>query len=84
MFNDLLSARTVMHVPVDAGDDGVLVTVSAKVLRFDARTNVVFVLLVGVVMRESVGGMIGVDMLTELSVEMAVAAAIAFEVFVTV
>ena len=82
MSNALLSAR--MQVPVDAGDDGVVVTVLAKVLRFDARTDVVFVLLVEAVMRGSVGGMIGVDMLTELRVEMVVAAAIAFEVFVTV
>ena len=84
MFNDLLSARAVMHVPVDAGDDGVVVTVSAKVTRTDARTDVVIVLLAGVLIGGLVGGMVGVDMLAELGIVIVGAAVIALEVFVTV
>ena len=78
MFHDLLSARAVMGVPFDAGDDAVVVTVSAKVLRTGARTGVVIVLLAGLV----IGGlvMIGVDMLTEVGIVIAVA----FELFLTV
>jgi hypothetical protein len=36
IFNDLLSSRPVINVPVDAGDDGVVVTMSVKALRIDA------------------------------------------------
>ena len=66
MFNDLLSVRAMIEAPVDEGDDGVVVTVSAKVLCTDARTDVVIVLLAGVV----IGGLvvIGVDMLAEVGI----------------
>ena len=68
-------------MPVDAGDDGVVVTVSAKVLCTDARTDVVIVLLAGVV----IGGLvvIGVDMLAEVGIVIVVRTVIAFELFPT-
>jgi uncharacterized membrane protein len=52
-----------------------------KVLRTDARTDVVIVLLAGVVIDGLV--MIGVDMLTEVGIVVVVRAVIAFESFVT-
>ena len=72
-----------IEVPVDAGDDGVVVTVSAKTLRIDTRVGLAIlglaggfiVLFVGIVIGGLVDGMIGVavDMLAELeSIDMRV------------
>ena len=74
MFNDLLSVRAVMDVPVDAGDDGVVVTVSVKTLSTDARTEVVIVLLAGLVSVR----------LVVIVVDIVVRAVIAFELFLAV
>ena len=93
MFNDFLCSRPVIDVPVDAGDDEVVVIMSAKALRIDARVGLLVVglavgfvvLLAGEVKDRLVGGIIGVDadMLAELAIVMVAAAAIALEVFVT-
>ena len=76
VFNDCLSSRPVIDVPVDAGDDEVGVTVSAKTFRIDTRVGLVIFGLAGgvivvfaaIVIGGLVNGMIGVgvDMLTEL------------------
>ena len=95
MFNDLLSSRLVVNVlPVDAGGDGLVVTMLAKALRIDARFDLVIVGLAGafivLLTRRVIDGLVGevigvgVDMLTELVMVVVAAAAIALEVFVTV
>ena len=76
MFNDFFISRPVIDVPVDAGDDAVGVTVSAKALRIDTRVGLiifglaggVIVVFAAIVIGGLVNGMIGVgvDMLTEL------------------
>ena len=90
MFNDFLFSRPVIDVPVDLGDDGVVVSMSAKTLRIDARSDLVIVGLAGcfvvlfavVVIRGLFGRMIGVgvDMLTELGGVVVVVAAIHLKV----
>ena len=87
MFKDFLCSGPVIDVPVDAGDDEVVVTVSVvKALRTDARTDLLVIVVFSAVavMRGSVGGMVCVGMLTELGIVMVVATAIALEVFVVV
>ena len=85
--------RPMIGVTVDAGDDGVVVTVSPTTLRIGRRSDFMIVglavgfivLLAGEVKDRWVGGIIGVDadMLAELAIVMVAAAAIALEVFVT-
>ena len=80
-----------IDVPVEAGDDGVVATASAKTSRIDSRCGLMIVgpagafivPFAGVMIEGSVGGMFGVDvdMLAELRM---VAAAIDLGVFVTV
>ena len=80
-----------IDVPVEAGDDGVVATASAKTSRIDSRCGLMIVgpagafivPFAGVMIEGSVGGMFGVDvdMLAELCM---VAAAIDLAVFVTV
>ena len=81
VFNGFLSSRPIIGVPVDEGDDGVVVTVSAKALRIDERDVLVFIGLDRVVIGGSVGGIIGVDvdMLTEFDTAVVIAMAIALE-----
>jgi len=72
MLNDCLCSRPVIDVPVDAGDDEVVATVSAKTLRTGARSD--SVMLVGLA-----GGLIviftdvGVDVLVGVNANMLVA-----------
>ena len=76
MLNDFFSSRPVIGVPVDAGDDAVGVTVSAKPLIIVTRVGLVIlglaggviVLFAAIVIGGLVNGMIGVgvDILTEL------------------
>ena len=93
MFSDLFSSRPVIDVPVDAGDDGVVVTESVKALCIDARAGLVIVDLAGgynvlfaaVVIDELVGGMIGfvsdsgVDVLAGVDIKMVAAAMVDLE-----
>ena len=68
MFNDFFISRPVIDVPVDAVDDAVGVTVSAKALRIDTRVGLVIVVFAAIVIGGLVNGMVGVgvDMFTEL------------------
>ena len=70
MFDDFVSSRSTFDmVVVDKGDDGVVVIMSAKALRIDARVGLLvvglavgfIVLLAGEVKDRWVGGIIGVD-----------------------
>ena len=72
-----------MHVPVDAGDDGVDVVTSAKTLRINVRPDLVIVTLTWVVINGFIGGMIdvGVDILAELDIVVVVAAVCVLKVF---
>ena len=73
MFHDAISSRPVLDMPVDAGDDGVVVTESAKTLRIgtlviaDLAEGFVIVFAV-LVINALISGMIGVGMLYELGV----------------
>ena len=76
-----------IDVPVDAGDDGVVVTtVSAKTVRTDVRSDLVIAVLAWVVINGLGGAMlgVGVDMLADLDIVAVVAAVIALEGFVAV
>ena len=73
-----------MDVPVDAGDDAVVVTVSSKALRIDARAGLVIVVLDEAVIRELVDEKIGVVMLVEFDIVVVIAATIVLRVLVTV
>ena len=83
MFNNLLSSRAVFDTVIDEEDGGV-VNVSAKTLDtyvradlvIDRLTGVVTGRLTGVVIGRLVGGMMGVDMLADLSMVVVVAAVI--------
>ena len=86
MFNGFLSSLPVIDVPVDEGNNGVVVTASVKALRIGARSNWVIVGLAGGCMvlltRLVMDGLVcevigvGVDILAELR--------IVLEVFVAV
>ena len=70
MFKGLLCSRVVIDVSFDAGDAGVVATMSTKALCTGARSDLVMIMLALVVINGLVGGMIGVgfDMLTELGI----------------
>ena len=76
MFNnDSFSSRPVVNVPVDAGDDAVVVTVSVvKALRIDARAGLVIIVLDEAVIRGLVDEKIGVVMLVKLDIVVIIAA----------
>ena len=84
MFSDFCSSRPVIAVPVDAGDDGVVVTRSIKTLRIGVRSGLVILGLARVVIPVLVGEMIGVIMLAEFDIVVAVVEVIVSEVFVAV
>ena len=92
MFNEFLSSLSTIDVPVDAGDDGVIIFMSVNVFIVDTRSDVAIVglaggsiaLLAGEVIDGLLGGIIGVGMLTEFGIVVVVAATIALNVFVTV
>ena len=86
MFNEFCSSRPVIDVPVDAGDDEVVVTVSARTLRINVRSDLAIVVLAWVVINGFVGGMIdvGVDILAELDIVVVVAAVSVLKVFMRV
>ena len=73
MFNDFLSSRPTIGVPVDAGDDGVVVVTSVKTLRINVRSDLAIVVLAWVMID------VGVDMLTDVSVNVVAAAMTALE-----
>ena len=75
MFNNLLSSRAVFDTVIDEEDGGV-VNVSAKTLDMYVRADLVIDRLTGVVIGRLVGGMMGVDMLADLSMVVVVAAVI--------
>ena len=86
MFNGFCSSSfPVIDVPVDAGDDEVLVTVSIKTLRINVRSVLAVVVLAWAMISGLADGMIGVrvDISTELDIVVVVAAASALEVFMT-
>ena len=86
LSNDFFVSRSIIDVPVDAGDDGVVVTVSDKTVGTDVRSDLVIAVLAWVVINGLVGAMIGVGvgMLADLDIVAVVAATIALEVSVTV
>ena len=94
MLNNIFISRLTFDVPVDAGDDGVVIFMSVNVFIVDTRSDVAIVglagdsiaLLAGEVIDGLLGGMIGVGvgMLTEFGIVVVVAATIALNVFVTV
>ena len=53
-----MCSEPLIDMTVDAGDDGVVVTVSAKALRVDTRADLVIVGFAAVMIRGLVGGMI--------------------------
>ena len=83
MFSDFCSSRPVIAVPVDAGDDGVVVTRSIKTLRIGVRSGLVILGLARVVIPVLVGEMIGVVMLVEFDIVVVIAATIVLRVLVT-
>ena len=59
LSNDFFVSRSIIDVPVDAGDDGVVVTVSDKTVGTDVRSDLVIAVLAWVVINGLVGAMIG-------------------------
>ena len=70
ILNDSASSLPVTDVPVDAGDNEVVVVTSAKTLRINVRSDLAIVVLTWVVINGFVGAMIGVgvDILAELDI----------------
>ena len=93
VFKEFFGFCTVIDVPVEAGGDEVVATMSAKTLRIGARSDLMIVglaegftvVLAKVVVDVMIGTIIdvGVDVLTELGIVVAFAQVIVLEVFVT-
>ena len=86
MWNEFLSSRSIIDVPVDEGDDELAFVVSTKELRIDARADLVILCLATVVIDGSVVEIFIVvfGVLTESGTVAVVAEAIDLEMSVTV
>ena len=94
VFKEIFSSCPVIDVPVEAGGDEVVATMSAKTLRIGTRSDLIVVSVAGgfiaVLTKALVDGLVGVmigvgtDVFAEFGIVVVVSTAIALEIFVTI